>query len=72
MATSLSSCGTASHMVSQASGLVSTAIAPVTGILRLSDSEDSPETAAAPDKSKNPTPDQTRHDRQRIEAKRRH
>ena len=37
---SLTSCGTASHLLNQASGLVSTVTNPVLGALRLSDSPD--------------------------------
>ena len=63
MAAGLSSCGTATHMIGQASGLLSTVTAPVTGILRLSES---PETS--PEKEKTATP--ARHDRQRPQAQR--
>ena len=37
---SLSSCGTASHLLGQASGLVSSVTGPVLGAVRLSDSPD--------------------------------
>ena len=37
LSSSLTSCGTASHYLGQASGLVQSLVAPVTGILRLAD-----------------------------------
>lgn len=68
MATGLTSCGTASHLLGQATGLLGSAIAPVTGAIRLSDS---PENAPAKDPASPSTPDQTAsHDAQRTETKR--
>lgn len=70
MASCLSSCGTATHMIGQASGLLNTVVAPVTGILRLSDSEESASSPLAA-KSEKYTPPVT-HDGQRTETERQH
>lgn len=66
MATCLSSCGTATHLLGQASGLLGTVTAPITGILHLSDSpvnadENQP-------KQKKTVTRANQHDRQRTEA----
>ena len=61
---SLTSCGTATHLLGQAGGLVNSVTSPVLGAIRLSDSPDSP--ASASKSSSN----QPAHDSQRVEAQR--
>lgn len=68
MATCLSSCGTASHLLGQATGLLGSVTAPVTGILHLSDS---PMNAGeGQPKPKKPASKTNLHDRERTEAQR--
>jgi hypothetical protein len=40
--TSLTSCGTASHLLGQAGGLINSVTSPVLGAIRLSDAPDAP------------------------------
>ncbi|MDB6072029.1 MAG: hypothetical protein JWL81_3200 [Verrucomicrobiales bacterium] len=64
---SLTSCGTATHLLGQAGGLVNSVTSPVLGAIRLSDSPDSPALPAHPAK---PSTAQPGHDSERVEAQR--
>ena len=64
----LTSCGTASHYLGQATGLVSSITRPILGTLRLSDSPDHP-AATPPDSSPKTKPP---HDARPTPAKRRY
>lgn len=64
---SLTSCGTATHLLGQAGGLVNSVTSPVLGAIRLSDSPDSPSSPARPAPT---SPTQSAHDAQGVEAQR--
>lgn len=65
---SLTSCGTASHMLGQAGGLVNSITSPVLGAIRLSDTPDTPAPRAGkPGADKIPS-----HDSSPAPAKRPH